>query len=83
MLQYVVRIGTEVEARFNSVERLLEYTEVQAAGGGTMPLPLCCRRCRGNAEKKKTRWGWGWEGGGALNTRRQHVRTFFTLCTVL
>ncbi|TNM90473.1 hypothetical protein fugu_002762 [Takifugu bimaculatus] len=27
MLQFVVRIGTEVEARFNSVERLLEYTK--------------------------------------------------------
>lgn len=31
MLQFVVRIGTEVEARFNSVERLLEYTKVKAA----------------------------------------------------
>lgn len=30
MLQFVVRIGTEVEARFNSVERLLEYTKVKA-----------------------------------------------------
>ncbi|XP_056881465.1 ATP-binding cassette sub-family C member 12 isoform X2 [Takifugu flavidus] len=27
MLQFVVRLGTEVEARFNSVERLLEYTK--------------------------------------------------------
>lgn len=32
MLQYVVRLGTELEARFNSVERLLEYTEVTATG---------------------------------------------------
>lgn len=30
MLQYVVRVGTELEARFSSVERLLEYTEVTA-----------------------------------------------------
>lgn len=28
LLQYVVRLGTETEARFNSVERLLEYTKV-------------------------------------------------------
>uniref|UniRef100_H3D2W6 ATP binding cassette subfamily C member 12 n=1 Tax=Tetraodon nigroviridis TaxID=99883 RepID=H3D2W6_TETNG len=27
LLQYVVRLGMEVEARFNSVERLLEYTQ--------------------------------------------------------
>lgn len=31
MLQYVVRMGTELEARFNSVERLLEYTKVTTA----------------------------------------------------
>lgn len=30
MLQYVVRLGTEVEARFSSVERLLEYISVTA-----------------------------------------------------
>lgn len=30
MLQYVVRVGTELQARFNSVERLLEYTKVTA-----------------------------------------------------
>lgn len=28
MLQFVVRTATEVEARFNSVERLLEYTKI-------------------------------------------------------
>lgn len=38
MLQFVVRIGTEVEARFNSVERLLEYTEVKAAVSRTARL---------------------------------------------
>ena len=30
MLQYVVRQSTEVEARFNSVERLLEYITVRS-----------------------------------------------------
>lgn len=30
MLQFVVRTATEVEARFNSVERLLEYTKVRS-----------------------------------------------------
>lgn len=29
VLQHVVRISTEVEARFNSVERLLEYIAVR------------------------------------------------------
>lgn len=29
MLQYVVRQSTEVEARFNSVERLQEYIKVR------------------------------------------------------
>lgn len=29
ILQFVVRTSTEVEARFNSVERLLEYTNVR------------------------------------------------------
>lgn len=29
MLQYVVRQSTEVEARFNSVERILEYITVR------------------------------------------------------
>lgn len=30
-LQYVVRLGTELQARFSSVERLLEYAEVRPA----------------------------------------------------
>lgn len=75
MLQYVVRIGTEVEARFNSVERLLEYTEVKqtrqesAEGGKRGVTPVVCP--------------WETSVGVALNARRQHVRTFFTLCAVL
>lgn len=46
MLQYVVRLGTELEARFDSVERLLEYTEVTATvvSHTRRPLLLPCNR---------------------------------------
>uniref|UniRef100_A0A8C6M5H1 ATP binding cassette subfamily C member 12 n=1 Tax=Nothobranchius furzeri TaxID=105023 RepID=A0A8C6M5H1_NOTFU len=37
LLQYVVRQSTEVEARFNSVERLLEYITVRTPSPGTSP----------------------------------------------
>uniref|UniRef100_A0A3B5MWF6 ABC transporter domain-containing protein n=1 Tax=Xiphophorus couchianus TaxID=32473 RepID=A0A3B5MWF6_9TELE len=37
MLQYVVRQSTEVEARFNSVERLLEYITVRILIKGDIP----------------------------------------------
>lgn len=40
MLQYVVRMGTELEARFNSVERLLEYTKVTTAAATDPCWPL-------------------------------------------
>ncbi|KAM4597365.1 ATP-binding cassette sub-family C member 12 [Fundulus diaphanus] len=60
MLQYVVRQSTEVEARFNSVERLLEYITI----------------CKSEAPRhiKEAQIPDGWPKNGAITFREYRMR---------
>uniref|UniRef100_A0A3Q2Q4P1 ATP-binding cassette sub-family C member 5 n=1 Tax=Fundulus heteroclitus TaxID=8078 RepID=A0A3Q2Q4P1_FUNHE len=60
MLQYVVRQSTEVEARFNSVERLLEYITI----------------CKSEAPRhiKEAQIPDGWPKNGAITFREYQMR---------
>ncbi|XP_047437487.1 ATP-binding cassette sub-family C member 12 isoform X2 [Mugil cephalus] len=60
MLQYVVRQSTEVEARFNSVERVQEYATV-----GTSEAPR---------DTKGTQIPEGWPKGGAIKFQDYKMR---------